>query len=210
VRRAFYEGRTKDEALDVLIEAWSKQEGQLKDGSWRDVGPGYSDINDYAAGLNIGQFRPVVEERRKVVELFRQLAPAVSTRTLAKALGVSHQTVARDGGVVHDGPCSAKKSNDISKGVVHDGPQPMTGQQAARLVDRRERGAAERMARVQADERRVLALRPRPGKFRTIVLDPAWDFGHYAGGGFVGRAKPRYALQTHEELLALDVRAWAD
>jgi hypothetical protein len=43
-------------------------------------------------------------------------------------------------------------------------------------------------------------LAPIPGKFRTIILDPAWEYDWLS---IAGRAKPGYAMQSHEELLAL-------
>jgi hypothetical protein len=52
----------------------------------------------------------------------------------------------------------------------------------------------------------MLALRPVAGKFRTIVIDPAWEYEQ----SIAGRAKPGYALQTLEQLRQLIVRAWAD
>jgi N6-adenosine-specific RNA methylase IME4 len=64
-----------------------------------------------------------------------------------------------------------------------------------------------RTTRVQADEQRVLNLVPRVGKFRTIVIDPAWDYDWLSIGA---RAKPGYAMQTIESLRELDVKAWAD
>lgn len=64
-----------------------------------------------------------------------------------------------------------------------------------------------RLERVATDEQRILDLRPIVGKFRTIVLDPAWE---YSWLSLAGRAKPGYAMQTIEQLDALDVRAWAD
>jgi hypothetical protein len=41
---------------------------------------------------------------------------------------------------------------------------------------RRETASADRIAKVTADEARVLALVPAPGKFRTLVIDPAWEY----------------------------------
>lgn len=57
------------------------------------------------------------------------------------------------------------------------------------------------------DEARVKALEPAPGRYRTLVIDPAWDYDWLS---VAGRAKPGYAMQSHEELMALDVRSWAD
>ena len=64
-----------------------------------------------------------------------------------------------------------------------------------------------RVTRVQADEQRVLSLVPYVGKFRTIVIDPAWDYDWLSIGA---RAKPGYAMQPIEKLRELDVAAWAD
>jgi N6-adenosine-specific RNA methylase IME4 len=73
-------------------------------------------------------------------------------------------------------------------------------------VSRNEISRILRLQRVGEDERRVLNLKPLKGKFRTIILDPAWKYDD----SIVGRAKPDYALQKIEQLQALDVRAWAD
>jgi N6-adenosine-specific RNA methylase IME4 len=64
-----------------------------------------------------------------------------------------------------------------------------------------------RLQRVGADERRVLDLVPVQGKFRTIVIDPAWDYDWLS---IAARAAPGYAMQTIESLRGLDVGAWAD
>jgi N6-adenosine-specific RNA methylase IME4 len=64
-----------------------------------------------------------------------------------------------------------------------------------------------RLATVAADEEHVLNLVPVAGRFRTIVIDPAWEYDWLS---LAGRAKPGYAMQTHEQLLDLDVAAWAD
>jgi N6-adenosine-specific RNA methylase IME4 len=64
-----------------------------------------------------------------------------------------------------------------------------------------------RRERVDADEARVLSLTPIIGKFRTLVLDPAWEYDWLS---LAGRAKPGYAMQTIEDLRTLDVAAWAD
>jgi N6-adenosine-specific RNA methylase IME4 len=67
-------------------------------------------------------------------------------------------------------------------------------------------GRILRKQRVAEDERRVLDLRPIQGRFRTLVLDPAWEYDWLS---IAGRAKPGYAMQTHEQLLALDVAGWS-
>jgi hypothetical protein len=64
-----------------------------------------------------------------------------------------------------------------------------------------------RLEKVEADEARVLALQPIAGKFRTLVFDPAWDYERLS---LATRSKPGYAVQSLDDLRALDVRRWAD
>jgi N6-adenosine-specific RNA methylase IME4 len=64
-----------------------------------------------------------------------------------------------------------------------------------------------RLLRVAEDEERVLALKPRAGKFRTLILDPAWEYDWLS---IAGRAKPGYAMQTIDQLYELDVKQWAE
>src|SRR3546814_18764105 len=66
---------------------------------------------------------------------------------------------------------------------------------------------AYRKLRKAKDEQRVMAVKPTSGKFRTLVLDPPWD---YEGLSLAGRAVGGYATMTHEELLALPVQQWAE
>jgi N6-adenosine-specific RNA methylase IME4 len=64
-----------------------------------------------------------------------------------------------------------------------------------------------RLERVATDEQRILNLVPRPGKYRTLVIDPAWEYDWLS---IAGRAKPGYAMQTLDQLRDLNVAAWAD
>jgi N6-adenosine-specific RNA methylase IME4 len=56
------------------------------------------------------------------------------------------------------------------------------------------------------DEARVLNLRPREGKFRTLVIDIPWEFDV----DLLGRGQPQYALMDREQALALPIPAWAE
>jgi len=72
-------------------------------------------------------------------------------------------------------------------------------------------GAAKR-TRVEMradDEARVAKLAPAPGKYRTLVIDPPWD---YEWLSVAGRASPGYATMSHEQLLAMadQVKAWSE
>jgi N6-adenosine-specific RNA methylase IME4 len=73
-------------------------------------------------------------------------------------------------------------------------------------MKRNEASAETRHESKTADEARVNAIVPIEGKFKTLVIDPPWD---YEWLSLAGRAAPGYATMTHDELLALDVSAWA-
>ncbi len=66
---------------------------------------------------------------------------------------------------------------------------------------------AFRKLRMANDETRVRSLAPRPGRYRTLVIDPPWD---YEWLSLAGRAAPGYATMSHDELKALPVQDWAE
>jgi len=83
----------------------------------------------------------------------------------------------------------------LEKGGIHPG------------MKRNEASAETRTERKEDDEARIMNLQPVEGKFKTIIIDPPWD---YEWLSLAGRAAPGYATMTHEELMALDVDQWAD
>jgi N6-adenosine-specific RNA methylase IME4/ParB-like chromosome segregation protein Spo0J len=66
--------------------------------------------------------------------------------------------------------------------------------------------AAHRALRRTQDEKRVLGLVPAPGRYRTLVIDPPWQYDM----DFLGRGRPDYETMTHERLRALPVPEWAE
>jgi len=86
---------------------------------------------------------------------------------------------------------------------------------AAKLADgsiypemqRKDVARENRLITRQRDEDRIAGLVTIAGKFRTLVIDPPWDYGSLS---LAGRAAPRYATMSHDELLALDVGQWAE
>lgn len=74
-------------------------------------------------------------------------------------------------------------------------------------MKRNEASAETRLESKERDEARILALAPIKGTYRTLIIDPPWD---YEWLSLAGRAAPGYATMTHDELKALDVAAWAD
>jgi N6-adenosine-specific RNA methylase IME4 len=74
-------------------------------------------------------------------------------------------------------------------------------------LERRDVARENRLLAKARDEERVLNLEPAPGRCRTLVIDPPWD---YEGLSIAGRAAPKYKTMTQDELLALDVEGWAE
>jgi N6-adenosine-specific RNA methylase IME4 len=56
------------------------------------------------------------------------------------------------------------------------------------------------------DEHRILSLAPREGRFRTLVLDPPWEYDD----NLHGRGAAPYGTMSREQLLALPVPNWAE
>jgi N6-adenosine-specific RNA methylase IME4 len=175
---------------------------------WK-LGGRFKQVNDFLDNVRLDKFRALAENRKRIAVRIKELQPKASNRRIAKALGVGKSTIHRDS--VPNGTLARHSINSdaVTEGasVPNGTPRELTGTQAAALVDRRATARADRLERVAADEQRVLRLAPIIGKFRTLVFDPAWEYDWLS---IAGRAKPGYAMQTHEQLLALDVRQWAD
>jgi len=75
------------------------------------------------------------------------------------------------------------------------------------MMDDGKVNAAFRMMRQRSDEARVLALEPVAGRFKTLVIDPPWD---YEWLSLAGRAAPGYATMSHDELMQMDIDQWVD
>jgi N6-adenosine-specific RNA methylase IME4 len=74
-------------------------------------------------------------------------------------------------------------------------------------MQRKDVARENRIITRQRDEERVAKLVPVEGRFRTLVVDPPWD---YEWLSLAGRAAPGYATMSHEKLLALPVESWAE
>jgi N6-adenosine-specific RNA methylase IME4 len=188
--------------------ACGKLEWLLDKDRWRGVADGFNDVNAFLASIKLDNLKMVAEQRKRIAERIKQLQPKASNRAIAKTLGANERTVRRDtaanAALTTETVSQTKEARDPAAANA----APVTaGAAAAKLVVRREEGKRARLDKVAADEQRVLNLVPRVGKFRTLVLDPAWDYDWLS---LAGRAKPGYAMQSHEDLLKLDVRQWAD
>jgi N6-adenosine-specific RNA methylase IME4 len=74
-------------------------------------------------------------------------------------------------------------------------------------MQRKDLSRERRILSREKDEARVLDLVSIAGKFKTLIIDPPWDYEQLS---IAGRASPGYATMTHGELLDLPVPAWAE
>lgn len=180
----------------------------LEDNRWGGVGGGFDDVNKFLDSIRFDKFRQTIDQRKRIAGKIKKLQPKASMRQIARTLGVGDRTIRRDAAA--NAAPQAGESNNINApntAAAANAAPPLSGTAAARMVARRETGKLARITKVKADEERVLKLVPVQGKFRTLVIDPAWDYDWLS---LAGRAKPGYAMQSHEELAELDVKAWAD
>jgi len=124
-------------------------------------------------------------------EKFTELPRGRALDKVATVVGLSRPTLA--------------KAREIIKAAEHE------PERFGKLVEQMDRTGnvhgAYRMFKRAQDEQQVLSVQPMQGKYRTILIDPPWD---YEGLSLAGRAMPEYAVMDQEQLLALPVAEWAE
>lgn len=68
-------------------------EALLDGDEWREVGPGFADVNAFLRSIDLSQF---MEERPALVKRIKELQPDASNRAIAGAVGVDESTVRAD------------------------------------------------------------------------------------------------------------------
>ena len=130
-------------------------------------------------------------------------SPIDTKREVARAAGVSHDTIAKAEKIIAAAPEEVKA--ELRAGN-------MSINQVYQQVRRAEKEAAREEAR-QSNAEKVQALSSpldAHGLFQTIVIDPAWDWGDEGDVNQFGRAKPDYRTMPVEEIEALPIARIAD
>jgi N6-adenosine-specific RNA methylase IME4 len=128
--------------------------------------------------------------RTDIQESFPESARGETRDKVGALVGVSGKTVEKIAAVVAAAKAEPEKFGHLVEEMDRTGKV----------------NAAHRALRRAQDEKRVLGLVPVVGKHRTLVIDPPWQYD----ADFLGRGKPDYDTMSHEQLLALDVAAWAE
>jgi hypothetical protein len=160
-------------ALETLLEG----------NRWK-LGGQFQTVDEFMDSISLDSFRPTIEARRRIANRIKELQPAVSNRRIAKAIGVSRQTVDRDTGP--NGPPQVKNSRETKAAKSTTGPNgpPLSGANAAKIVERRMTDIAvvqERRAERERNLGNKIAAFP-DAEFGVILADPEWhDETHSSG-----------------------------
>lgn len=133
----------------------------------------------------------------------KAVVPIDTKKEIAKAAGVSHDTIAK-----------VEKIETKAKPEIKE--QLRSGQisinQAYQQVRREEKETAREEQRQENAEKIETLATPleAQGLFQTIVIDPPWDWGDEGDVNQFGRAKPDYHTMPIEEIENLPVGKIAD
>jgi N6-adenosine-specific RNA methylase IME4 len=190
-----------------LSLGFSKIEWLLQNDRWKHCG--FETIEGFAQSLKIdSSIQAAAEKRKKLAVLF--VNAGLSQRKTATALNTSKTTIHRDTGP--NGPPAAGNANESNDAKFVGGPNGPpalpSGEQAAAIINRRER-AAERIARRQEEHAKRIeqgctvddleALIAAGEKFPVIYSDPPWPWETWAPSG-----KLRTCAENHYNTSALD------
>jgi hypothetical protein len=78
----------------AFARAMYKLEWLLTEDRWREAG--FDDVNTFLDSLQLDELRMVAEQRKRIAKRIKELTAEASNRSIARALGVSHQTVYND------------------------------------------------------------------------------------------------------------------
>ena len=130
--------------------------------------------------------------------------PAIDTKKeIAKAAGVSHDTIAKVEKIETQAPPEIKaavKSGEMSINQAYQ-------------ATRREEKAKQQEERRQENEIKVQTLATpleAQGLFQTIVIDPPWDWNDEGDISQFGRAKPEYKTMPIEEIEKMPIQNISD
>lgn len=159
------------------------------------------------------RLKPVIAERAKAKEAERKttfqkseksfLPEVNTTKELATAAGVSHDTIAKVEKIEAKAPEEVKQQLRSGEMSINQAYQQIRREEKE---ERREEERQENAAKIETLKTPLEAQ----GLFQTIVIDPPWDWGDEGDVNQFGRAKPDYHTMPIEDIEALPVGKIAD
>ena len=113
--------------------ASQKFEWLLEDDRWKNISPGYDDIDKFIATIDFSEFKISIEKRKKISKKLADLR--ATQRASAKMLGVGAGTIARD--VAPSGAKPEKESapvKDVEVDIAPNGAKPPSSQSGAAVA----------------------------------------------------------------------------
>lgn len=153
----------------------------LLEGERWQQGGRFTEVNAFMESLRLGQFKQATDQRKRIVARIKALQPKVSNAQIARTLGTSDETINRDVRATNVAP-TAKKDSQLNEGNkpgatnVARGPSGISGEAAAKIVERRT-GGTERTQQQRAEKERVLGAKIAAlpdKKYGVILADPEW------------------------------------
>lgn len=173
--------------------ACSELEYLLDEERWKQLGAGFSDINEFLATIDFSGFRVAVEQRKRIAEKLKKIE--ASQRATAKMLGVDQKTISND--LIEENSSRHKPQSQATPEHVEENSSKAWFQDPkidpAKLAKNKERQgkkAAERDKREQEWANRILAG-PK-GKYGIIVEDFEWHMTTWSKEGMDRHASNTY------------------
>lgn len=153
--------------------AVTEMEWLLEDDRWREVGPGFENINDFLGAIDLSEFKLAFERRKPLVKRLTELQ-ATQAATGA-AIGVSRQTINSDVKKLTPAPFQIPAAK-VAEGVEK---QAKRKKREADLGGRREKKEAEARRRISesgsAYELVVADIKEwRPNGVSAVITDPPY------------------------------------
>lgn len=190
-----------------LERAFGRLQTLISGDAWKKCGPGFKDINVFLAGVQLDQFRPIAEERRRIAKRIKELQPAASNRSIAKTLGADDKTIAAD--IAENSAREGGKANKSNGGGAEN--SALSGAAAAKIVAKRQ-GLSEqkerRNERLEEINSANQAL-PTGKKFSVIYADPPWRYEHPAIGATNRSIENHYPTLTLDEICSMEIESIA-
>lgn len=174
---------------------------------------GRRNLSAYDRSILALKLKPVIAAKAKEKESERKttyqksekssLTTVNTTKEIAKAAGVSHDTIAKVEKIEQRATPEVKaalKSGEISINAAYQ------------QVKRAEKEIKQEERRVENTEKIEQLATPLDAKglFQTIVIDPPWDWGDEGDVNQFGRAKPEYSTMPFDDIKNLPVNKIAD
>ena len=216
---------------DVLVDGHNRYEiCRAHDVAFKTVQKEFAGRNDALRWIILNQFgrrnlpayerarlalrlKPVIAEKAKEQQIRKPASfvsqksveqkPIDTQKEIAKAAGVSHDTIAKVEKIERKAAPEVKEQ--LRKGEL-------SINQAYQTVRRNEKAQRQEERRESNSEKveRLASPLDAQGLFQTIVIDPPWDWGDEGDVNQLGRAKPEYHTMPIEEIEQLPIAKIAD